>query len=159
MLMTILYLVAIVIANVAVSILGPWASVWCAFFLVGFVMTSRDRLHEEWAGKHLKRNMFLLIATGSLISLALGAGQIAIASFVAFAASESLDALVYWYNRKHHGRFYSSNVSNLASSAVDSILFPLIAFGLPLLIPIVIGQFLAKVVGGYLWSRLLVRDK
>ena len=42
------------------------------------------------------------------------------------------------------------------TTAVDSILFPTIAFGsfLPL---IVLGQFAAKVGGGFVWSLLLNR--
>lgn len=47
-----------------------------------------------------------------------------------------------------------SNCSNVAASAVDSIVFPAIAFGV--LIPWVIaGQFFAKVFGGAVWAWLL----
>ena len=47
-----------------------------------------------------------------------------------------------------------SNGSNLASSAVDSLAFPLIAFGafMPM---VVLGQFAAKVFGGAIWAWML----
>jgi hypothetical protein len=41
---------------------------------------------------------------------------------------------------------------------VDSIIFPALAFGFPLLYIIVIQQFLAKVLGGWLWSLILYRE-
>jgi queuosine precursor transporter len=100
--------------------------------------------------------MALLILAGSAISFALGAGRIAIASAVAFAASETVDTITYALlgNRE---RLIRVNGSNVASAAVDSFLFPALAFGLPVLWAIVIGQFVAKVFGGALWSVLLTK--
>ncbi len=85
------------------------------------------------------------------------AGPIAIASLISFAFAASADTFVYqllrtkqWYTR--------SNGSNLAGAAVDSILFPTLAFG-AFLPEIVLGQFLAKVLGGFLWSWILGKNK
>jgi uncharacterized PurR-regulated membrane protein YhhQ (DUF165 family) len=153
-----LYLLAIVAANITVTIFGPTISVLNAFLFIGFNLTARDKLHDAWHGKHLKRNMFLLILTGSVLSFALGAGRIAIASFVAFAASESVDAIGYHFLRGKQ-KLVQVNGSNVFSAAVDSILFPLLAFGWPLLVGIVVGQFLAKVFGGAVWSVWLNRKQ
>ena len=137
-------------------IFGPTVSIINAFLLIGFNLTARDKLHDTWNGQHLKRNMFLLILAGSAISLLFGAGRIAIASFVAFAVSESIDAITYHILRNKI-KLLQINGSNVVSAGVDSILFPLLAFGWPPLIGIMVGQFLAKTFGGALWSFILNR--
>lgn len=103
--------------------------------------------------------MALLIALGSFLSWWLNreAGPIAIASFVAFAASGSVDATIYHWLR-HQSWFVRVNGSNLLGAAVDSVIFPTLAFG-GLLPWIVIGQFAAKVFGGLLWSLCLRRPE
>jgi len=101
--------------------------------------------------------MFLLVLAGTLLSLALGAGQIAIASGVAFALSETVDSVTYHVLGKK-SRMMRVNGSNIAASAVDSMVFPIIAFGWPPLWIIIVGQFIAKVFGGYIWAWLLVRE-
>jgi queuosine precursor transporter len=150
------YLVAIIAANLFVATFGPASSIFSAFLLIGLNLTARDYLHSAWGGRpYLWPKMAALIACGSLLSWAINAdaGVIALASFLAFAASESVDALVY--NRLRHSRWaVKVNGSNVFSAAVDSVLFPLVAFGgfLPL---ITAGQFLAKVFGGAMWSWVL----
>lgn len=150
-----MYLVALVAANMAVTHWGPSAAVYMAFLFIGLNLTCRDRLHDAWQG-HLLRNMTLLIASGSVISYAVNrdSGRVALASFVAFAAAETVDAVVY-HLRRHQRWSDRSNESNIASAAVDSLVFPLIAFGTPILWVIVFGQFTAKVAGGYIWSVVL----
>jgi len=151
-----LYLVAIVAANLAVSWLGPLASIPTSFLLIGLNLTARDYLHDAWQGQNLTRNMGLLIFSGSAISFAMGAGQIAVASFVAFAASETVDALMY-HALCGRAKMFQVNGSNVVSAAVDSIIFPALAFGFPLLFGIMAGDFLAKVAGGFVWSLVLFR--
>lgn len=151
-----LYLTAIVAANLLVATFGPAISIACAFLFIGLDLTSRDQLHEAWRGRRLVWKMAALIAAGSLLSWLLNrsAGPIALASFVAFAAAASVDALSYHLLRQ---RTYMLKVngSNVLSAAVDSVIFPALAFGLPLLWSIVVGQFVAKVCGGLVWSVLL----
>lgn len=147
------YLIAIVAANWAVSQFGPNISVITAFFGIGFVIFARDRLHDQWAGQDLKRNMVLLIAAGSLLSVPFNAGRIALASFMAFAISETVDTLVY-HKLLRQPRWLRINGSNLPSSLVDSIVFPLLAFGWPPLVGIMALQFGAKVLGGFVWSLI-----
>lgn len=153
-----LYLAAIVAANLTVAHFGPAVSILNAFLFIGLDLTTRDALHEQWNGRHLARNMALLIASGSLLSWFLnrGAGQIALASFLAFAAASTVDAVVYhWLDGRP--RWLKINGSNVPSAAIDSLVFPLVAFGWPLMAGIAVGQFLAKVFGGAVWSVVIVR--
>ncbi len=150
-----LYLVAIVAANFSVATFGPDVVILNSFLLIALDLTTRDRLHEMWHNKGLVWKMACLIAAGSIISYLLnaGAGQISLASFLAFALSALVDTFVFsrLWRKKWLVR---SNWSNVASAAVDSFLFPAIAFG-AFLPWIILGQFLAKVIGGFLWSLVL----
>lgn len=154
----ILYLAAIVAANLLIVKFGPSVAVINAFLFIGLDLTARDALHERWHGRHLWLKMACLIAAGSLLSWFLNrdAGRIALASFVAFAGAGAADALTYHWL---HGRtrLVKINGSNVIGSAVDSILFPLLAFGWPPLWGIMAGQFVAKVAGGAVWSAVLWR--
>lgn len=151
-----LYLIAIVIANLLVAQFGASVTIVSAFLFIGLDLSTRDSLHEQWHGKGLAWKMALLIATGSALSAALNwnALPIAIASFVAFSAAGLADTVVYALLGER-SRLVKMNGSNVISAAVDSIVFPLLAFGFPLLWGIVLGQFVAKVLGGFLWSLLL----
>jgi hypothetical protein len=149
------YLGAIVAANLLVAAFGPAITVVNAFVFIGLDLTCRDRLHDAWHGRWLIPKMAVLIVAGGVISYAVNASaaQIAIASTVAFMLAAAADAVVYallgdrpWMLR--------ANGSNTVSSAVDSLVFPTIAFGaiLPLT---VLGLFLAKLAGGFIWSLIL----
>jgi hypothetical protein len=150
-----LYLSAIVAANLIITRLGHSATVVTAFLFIGLDITARDRLHESWHGRGLWPRMAALIASGSLLSWLVNrnAGPIALASFVAFAASGMADTLAYHALRRR-AWFVKVNGSNVVSAAVDSLVFPTLAFGM--LLPwIVLGQFIAKVAGGAVWAALL----
>lgn len=151
-----MYIMAIVAANVSVMLFGPEVSILNAFAFIGLNLSARDTLHDIWKGSNLTRNMSALILFGALLSALFGAGQVALASFAAFAASESVDTIIYKALGKRP-KLLQVNGSNVVSAAVDSLVFPLIAFGTPLLIGIALGQFLAKVAGGFLWSLVLQR--
>jgi uncharacterized PurR-regulated membrane protein YhhQ (DUF165 family) len=96
--------------------------------------------------------MAALIAAGSFLSWLLNrnAGQIALASFAAFAAAATVDAVVYQLLGKYP-RWLRINGSNIPSAFVDSLVFPTLAFG-GFLPAVVLGQFLAKTLGGFAWS-------
>lgn len=151
----VLYLVAIVAANLTVAAFGPGVSIFNAFWLIGLDLTLRDSLHDRWHEDRLALRMAGLIAAGGAISFVLNAGaaQIAVASTVAFTASAGLDALVYHLLGSYR-RFVRVNGSNTVGAAADSLLFPTLAFG-AFLPAIVLGQFAAKVVGGLVWSVVL----
>lgn len=153
----ILYLAAIVAANLSVAHFGPPAVIINAFLFIGLDLTARDKLHEKWQGRKLPVKMAALIATGSALSWALNrdAGIIAVASFVAFAAAGVVDTAVF-QSLIRSRRMIKINGSNVAAALVDSLVFPTIAFGA--IIPsLIIGQFIAKVGGGFVWSLIIAR--
>lgn len=156
-----LYLSAIVLANLSVAVFGAASTAINAFLFVGLTLSTRDRLHDAWGG-HVKRNMALLIAAGAVLTLVInvlpwfrfpGVERITGASIAAFASSEAVDAAVYHLQR-HRPFLVRSNTSNVFGAAVDSVVFPVLAFGgFP--VAIVLGQFAAKVLGGLVWSLVL----
>lgn len=153
----VIFLGAIVLANLAIALLGPGAAPIIAFLLIGLDLSLRDKLHDTWRGQHLPLRMGVLIATGSVLSYALNrsAGQVAVASFIAFAAAASADALVFGLLRRR-GWLTAANGSNVVGAAVDSTLFPLLAFG-AFLPWVMLGQFVAKSLGGACWAAVLAR--
>lgn len=158
MIYTALYLFSVVAANLLVAQFGAPITPLVAFVFIGLDITTRDKLHDSWHKNHLWLRMAALILSGSAFSFLLNraALQIAIASFVAFAVSGIIDALVYQLLGKLT-QFEKTNWSNLASGAVDSVLFPSIAFGWPPSYEIVYGQATAKIAGGLFWSLIIFR--
>ena len=150
-----LYLTAIVLANLTVAWFGPKMVIINAFLFIGLDLTSRDYLHEAWHKRGLIWKMTLLIAAGSIITWILNknAGQIALASFAAFSLAAIADTVSY-HLLKDRIYMVKINGSNVVSAAVDSLVFPTLAFGsfMPL---IILGQFAAKVGGGFVWSLIL----
>jgi hypothetical protein len=154
-----IFLLAIVLANLSVAYFGPVSTPFNAFILIGLDLSLRDRIHEKWHSRHLGLKMLGLIALGALITYILnrGAGMICVGSVVAFAGALVVDSLLYqkFYLRS---RLYKMNISNIGAAVTDSILFPTIAFGAFLPV-IIIGQILAKTVGGALWAWILTRKQ
>jgi uncharacterized PurR-regulated membrane protein YhhQ (DUF165 family) len=147
-----IYAAAMTLANLLVARFGPVISPVNAFFLIGLDLALRDWLHvrlKAW-------QMGGLIAGTGFLTFALNpaAGMIAIASSVSFTAA----ALVDWaaFTKLRGSWLRRANGSNVAGAAVDSLLFPTIAFG-ALMPHIVLMQFLAKVAGGAVWTWLLSR--
>lgn len=154
LLLTGLYLGAIVAANLLIVRFGPTMAPVVAFVFIGLNLAVRDRLHDLW-GRNVARNMLLLIMVGGVLSWLLnaGAGRIALASVLAFAISEAGDAMLY-HARRHRPYLERSNTSNVLGAALDSLIFPVVAFGgFP--VAIIALQFVAKVAGGFVWSLLL----
>ena len=146
-----IYALAMTVANLSISHFGPWVSPINAFLFIGLDLALRDLLHQK-----LKAwQMGCLIAGTGLLTYILNpaAGMIAIASAVSFTAASVVDWAVFakltgtWLKR--------ANGSNIAGAAVDSIVFPTLAFGV-LMPGIIAMQFAAKVLGGAVWSALLM---
>jgi len=144
------YAVAMVAANLLVATFGPAISPINAFLLIGLDLTLRDWLHVRLKTWQMGG---LILGTGALTYfLNPAAGMIAVASAVSFLVAALVDWAVFvkttgsWIKR--------ANVSNTAGAAVDSLLFPTIAFG-ALMPEIVALQFVAKVSGGAVWSYVL----
>lgn len=146
------YAASLVAANLLVAQFGPAIIPVLAFFLIGLDLALRDWLHVRMRPLYMGA---LIAATGLLTYLLNPAAQqIAIASAVSFAVAAVADWLVFvrlpgsWFRR--------SAGSNVAGAAVDSLLFPTLAFG-ALMPGIVLLQFAAKVAGGTAWAWLLSR--
>jgi hypothetical protein len=153
-----IFLIAIVLANLSVAYFGPISTPFNAFILIGLDLSLRDHIHEKWHGKNLGLKMFSLICAGALITYLLNrnAGMICVGSVVAFAGALIVDALLYqkFFNRP---KFQKMNFSNIGAAVTDSILFPTIAFGAFMPV-IILGQIAAKIGGGALWAWLLTRN-
>ncbi len=149
-----IYAIALVLANLSISIWGPWVSPINAFVLIGLDLSLRDWLHirlKMW-------QMGMLIASTGVVTYALNpaAGMIAIASACAFTAAALVDWMAF---AKLKGSWsFRANGSNVAGAAVDSVIFPTLAFG-ALMPHIVLMQFAAKVAGGYLWTLIIDKRK
>lgn len=146
------YVAAMLLANLLVSKFGPAISPVLAFFLIGFDLSMRDWLHVRLSAFQ----MIALIGIAGSLTYILNpaAGMIAVASAVAFTSA----ALVDWATfAKLRGTWlFRANGSNVAGAAVDSLIFPTLAFG-ALMPHIVALQFIAKVAGGFTWSLALSR--
>lgn len=157
MLASLIYVSAIVVANLSIAHFGPWVSPINAFIFIGLDLALRDHLHERWSGRSLWPRMLCLISVAGVVSYLLNpaAATIAIASVAAFCAAAIVDAVVYHW-LKHRPFLQKSNASNTAGAMADSLIFPTLAFGV-LMPQIVAMQFFAKVLGGAVWSWLLDR--
>jgi len=141
-------------ANLAVAKFGTSVVLIVGFVLIGLDLTVRDYLHEIWE-EYLWANMAALIVCGSIITFALnrGAGQVALASVLAFFSAAFIDTIVYHLLGKR-SFLIRVNGSNVFSSFADSSIFLTVAFGsfMPALI---FAQFAVKLWGGFMWSLLL----
>jgi uncharacterized PurR-regulated membrane protein YhhQ (DUF165 family) len=153
----VLYLVAIVAANLSVATFGPSVTVINAFLLIGFDFSCRDYLQSRWEGHDLWLRMVALIAAGGVLSYAVNvnAGPIAVASTVSFVLASGADALVFAAIGKRVGRFIRWNGTNVVGAIIDSIIFPTLAFG-SFLPAITAGQIVAKIAGGLFWSVVIL---
>lgn len=145
-----IYATAMTVANLLVAKFGPSVTPINAFVLIGLDLALRDWLHVR-----LKKWQMgaLIVATGCLTYLLNPtAGMIAVASAVAFTAAAMVDWSVF--SATNGSWIKKANSSNVAGAAVDSLLFPTIAFG-SVLPNIVAMQFIAKVIGGAVWSFII----
>lgn len=147
-----IYAAAMTLANLSIAHWGPWVSPINAFVLIGLDLALRDWLHTRL---HMWQMGALIATTGALtFALNPAAGHIAVASAVAFTAA----ALVDWsvFIRLPGSWLQRTNGSNVAGAAVDSLIFPTLAFGV-MMPHIVALQFITKVAGGAIWAWFLNR--
>lgn len=141
------YAISMTLANSLVAVFGPWVSPINSFVLIGLDLALRDWLHVRlklW-------QMGALIAITGLLTFILNpaAGHIAVASAVAFTAAAMTDWVAF--ARLRGSWVLRANGSNIAGAAVDSLVFPTLAFGV-LMPHIVALQFAAKAIGGVIWT-------
>ncbi|MBZ0264853.1 VUT family protein [bacterium] len=134
MYLSLLYIVLIVGANILASLwllpLPFGMAVPAGVFLIAPIFTLRDRIQLDRGAKYV----YILIFIGAIVSWLMGVltdshllGRVAFAGVVAFVASESLDTMIFSYYK--HSFVKRILVSNLFSTALDTILFIWIAFG------------------------------
>ena len=68
MIAVIVFLIAIVLANLSVAYFGPVSTPFNAFLLIGLDLSLRDHIHEKWHGKKLGLKMLGLVTTGAVES-------------------------------------------------------------------------------------------
>lgn len=123
------FLVVVVATNALTASLGvvSWLGIaaTAGTWLAGFSFVARDAVHDVLG----VRWVIGCIVVGAVVSAAFSP-QMAIASAVAFLASELADFAVYAPLRRR-GRIRAALASNAVGSVVDSALFLLIA-GFPL---------------------------
>lgn len=136
------YLLTVLASNIA-SVHWPPLTVGgllipAGTLFAGASLTARDLLHDALGAGGVGAG----ILVGAGLSGVLASPQIAVASVLAFAASEVVDALVYARLRPC-GRLGAVGVSNTAGLVADSVLFVPLAFGSFAAVP---GQPVGKTV-------------
>jgi len=137
----VLYLISIVIANLAVCIFGV-ISVGPLVFpagavVIGMTFTARDYVQREYG----KVKCWYWMITATIIS-AVFSLDIAIASVTAFLVSEFVDWLIFTYVGGSFRRRIL--LSNLFGIPLDSLIFVPLVFGW--IWPAIIGQAVVKFV-------------
>lgn len=146
-----IYIAAICAANLSAANFGIWITPFNAFFLIGLELVLRDILHHRLT----KSQMIIVVLVAGVLSFLINADakNIAIASFLAVVVSCLVDYVVY--SRTSGSWAKRSNTSNIASGFTDSLIFPVVAFGV--FVPqVFFMQWAAKVFGGALWIRIFL---
>jgi len=151
-----LFLLAVVGANLLVLQFGQIALVFTAWVLVPLDMLCRDVLHTRWRDKFLWLRLSGLVLSGGLLTALLNrdAVWVAAGSCAGFAAALSVNAWVFEAaSRRGAPMLTRMNMSNAFAAGVDSVVFPLIAFGT--VTPVVsLAQAGSKFAGGVVCSLI-----
>jgi len=135
---------SVVLANWMTAQWGQWELagllITAGTAAAGVTLVARDAAFE--AGGRLF--VFGLITAGAILSAWLSSPQLALASGVAFAASELIDTLVYEPVRNRRGAAAGVLASGCVSAPADSLIFLSLA-PFPFLWAAVAGQVIVKV--------------
>lgn len=152
------YLMAGVIANAFVTRFGQAGLVVTALLMIPVDLTVRDYLHERWERSGaLNIKMWTLILSGALLSYwsSFASREVAIASCAAFLCSGAADFFIFKRLRGNTW-FVRANLSNLGSAAVDSFVFPAVAFSV-FDVRLCAVQTLLKFFGGLVISNMMAK--
>lgn len=143
-------LASVIVANWATSNfgfvpVGFGLAATAGTFAAGFALALRD-LTQDALGKSA---VIAVIVLGAIVSYVVADPMIAVASGVAFLASELMDFGVYTPLRKRSvlgDRRWALAVvaSNVVGAVVDTFVFLFIAFGAPSVAPAMLGQLVGK---------------
>lgn len=146
------YVLMFLIANVLVSVFGPAITPINALFLIAGDMVLRDMIQYEsgvaWSVSAC------VIAGLATIAIAPGSEMIAAASALSVTLAGSASAMAF--KLKSGGFFSKAMPANIAAAAVDSLSFPLIAFG-SLMPGVTLAQFAAKTIGATVILMIIKR--
>jgi len=122
----IVYILSIVVANFIVDYFGIVKFMGLVFpagaIFIGLTFSFRDFTQRYWGNK----KVWIFILISAAITLYMN-WKVAVASVVAFLASEATDWFIFIITKKPlHHRIW---ISNLFSTPLDSLLFVTIAFG------------------------------
>ncbi|KAB2384729.1 VUT family protein [Actinomadura montaniterrae] len=143
------YVASVVAANVLTSHLGMvpvgfGLTVTAGTYAAGAALLARDVV-QDTAGR---RTVLAAIAAGAVLSAWLATPQLALASGVAFAASEVADMAIYTPLRRK-GWARAVLASNVVGAVVDTVLFLALA-GFP-----VMASLPGQLIGKALWATAL----
>lgn len=116
--------------------------------VVGVALVLRDLMQRYWGTGYT----LATIAAGTALSF-LVSPTIALASAVAFLASEIADLAVYTGLARRHGLTVAVLLSGVAGATIDSLVFLLMAFGS---LDFMAGQVLGKVYASGIFAALAV---
>ncbi len=120
------YMFSIVAANLAVDYFGLVQFAGLVFpagaLFIGLTFSFRDFAQQHWGDTKIW--IFILI---SAIITVLMNWKVAVASVIAFLASEAIDWFVFMITKRPI--YHRIWISNLFSTPIDSLLFVVIAFG------------------------------
>ena len=152
-----IYLAAVVAADLLVAHFGQVALLFTSWVLIPLDLVLRDLLHDVWKSeKNFILRMSSLVLSASIISYLInsGSGPVATASFLAFSASGIAATAVYQLMLAKP-RLAKMNVANAVSSVLDSVIFPMVAFG-GFNLALSSAQAASKFLGGLVWSVFFV---
>lgn len=152
-----IYVLAVIAANLIVWKFGKYGLFISSFTLIPFDFVMRCYFHERWKGAKLVFNLGVLITCASIATYLINmhTQQIAIASCAGFIVANIVAGLLYQVLIKRT-YFVKINLTDLAAIVVDSICFQLIAFG-GIDAVVTGGQIVIKFAGGLLWYYLLFK--
>lgn len=126
----VIYIAAAVAANYAVWLWGQPALVFTASLLVPIDLITRDLMHERF-GKYWHVGIASVVIAGSVITWLANpaSGTVALASATAFASAGAVNTAIFaaLAGTTRHWRMITSNAF---AAIADSIVFPLVAFGM-----------------------------
>jgi len=155
-----LYLLAIVVADLLVTKFGVNILPITSFFIIPFDLVLRDVLHDRWritGGLPIK--MAGLVLSGSIISYLINSESknVAKGSFFAFVCAGLIAYTVYEILKRKPKRV-KMNVANFFSAFTDSLVFQVVAFG-SVSYKIVFIQWVLKFIGGFFWVLIFTRKR
>ena len=115
--------------------------------MIGLALVLRDQLHEDLGW----RACAVAILLGSCLSVLIAPASTALASGAAFLFSEVADTLVYQRLRAR-SRAWAVLASQAVGSAIDSVIFVVVAFGS---LDLSLGTTVAKIYAGAAFAALI----